>query len=385
MSDLTNLADKFKSKLGLSNSRPPPASYYSPGPSQGGGSQYSYPYPVQPHYNSPPQGGHAQPQNYYGGYPAVPLSHHQPGFQGNYPNLPSSGGPSPTIYKSPSPSYEHQQRPQYLPPVQPPPIPAKPPGPPSVPPKPYARPPSPRPAPAFAADIDRTAPRATDLPPARSLNPFEVPIAGVIYPPGSYPTPELASYPLGKTLTLTTSQGRTSRVIQDALDTLGPCSTLYLPPRSTWVIENTLQLHPYQELATLEYPTREDEMAVLEAGQDCRPHVIWGFARSGIRIRNIIVEGNREKFGWDPQGGVMISLGQNASNQVVDHCIVRNPRHWSCIQAFEGAQNVRITMSTHKSLTDGDLHPELDRDSLLHPSQAHGWPKSTVSLRRKLI
>lgn len=27
----------------------------------------------------------------------------------------------------------------------------------------------------------------------------------------------------------------------------------------------------------------------------------------------------------------------------MDHCIIRNPRHWSCIQAFEGAQNVRIT------------------------------------------
>jgi hypothetical protein len=31
------------------------------------------------------------------------------------------------------------------------------------------------------------------------------------------------------------------------------------------------------------------------------------------------------------------------NNKVLDHCVLRNTRHWSCVQAFEGSHNVRIT------------------------------------------
>ncbi|KDQ10468.1 hypothetical protein BOTBODRAFT_178130 [Botryobasidium botryosum FD-172 SS1] len=166
---------------------------------------------------------------------------------------------------------------------------------------------------------------------------------GAVYPPGSWPTPELFFYPLGKTATLTLTQEYTSRSIQNALDALGSHSTLYLPPRTTWIIESALRLHPYQEIATLGYPDREDEMAILDAAQECRPHIIHGANKPRVQIRNLVIEGNREKYGWDPKAESMILLGGAISKQVVDRCVIRNPRNWCCIQAIKKAQGVRIT------------------------------------------
>jgi hypothetical protein len=85
------------------------------------------------------------------------------------------------------------------------------------------------------------------------------------------------------------------------------------------------------------------------------------FDKNGIRIRNLTIDGGREKYGWLEGTGCMISLGHTAVNQVslnsepfldgylelllqaVDSCIIRHPRGWSCIQAFEGCHNIRIT------------------------------------------
>lgn len=40
----------------------------------------------------------------------------------------------------------------------------------------------------------------------------------------------------------------------------------------------------------------------------------------------------------------MIKLGDSRGiNQVIDRCILRHPRGWSCLQVFEGAEDVRIT------------------------------------------
>lgn len=59
-------------------------------------------------------------------------------------------------------------------------------------------------------------------------------------------------------------------------------------------------------------------MALLDAQEDCTPHIIHAFDKSGIRIRNLILEGNKEKYGWDEKGGCMIQLGGGkAHNQVI--------------------------------------------------------------------
>lgn len=121
--------------------------------------------------------------------------------------------------------------------------------------------------------------------------------AGAIYEPGTYPTPDLFPFPLSKHKTLSDPPAHTSAAIQDALNELGPHSTLYLPPRTRWSVSSTITLHPHQELATLGYPGGEDEIAWLEAEEECTGHVLNGADMAGVRLRNIGIDGGREKHG----------------------------------------------------------------------------------------
>lgn len=109
----------------------------------------------------------------------------------------------------------------------------------------------------------------------------------------------------------------TSATIQSALDELGPSTTVYLPPRTTWKIHKTIKLEDYQEIATYGYPFSQSDMAILDAQDDCTSHIIHAFDKSGIRIRNLVIEGNKEKYGWDDKGGVMIQLGGGQANNQV--------------------------------------------------------------------
>ncbi|KAF8305142.1 hypothetical protein DL93DRAFT_2160417 [Clavulina sp. PMI_390] len=192
-----------------------------------------------------------------------------------------------------------------------------------------------------------TSPPSLDAPPSITSPspPKAIPQAGAIYPPGEYPTPELPLYPLQKHIILKPGSDAeyTSAAVQKALNDIG-AGTVYLPAGSVWKVEESIYLADFQELATLGYPTREEEMATLDAQEGLRGHLLHAFDKRGIRIRNLIFEGNKEKYGWDDHGALMIQLGgAKGPNQVLDRCIVRNPRNWSCIHAYEGGQNVRIT------------------------------------------
>lgn len=179
----------------------------------------------------------------------------------------------------------------------------------------------------------RPAPNMSTRPPAvpnssRPANhPAPIRQAGALYDPGHYPTPELPNYPLQKSRVLSPSSPDefTSETIQKALDEMGPSSTLYLIPRSLWRLNKTIALQDYQELATLGYPDHEEDMAILDAQESCTFHLIHAMDKSGVRIRNLVLEGNKEKYGWlEKDGGVMVQLGGGrAYNQV---CLYR-PRH----------------------------------------------------------
>ena len=238
MSDLSHLADKFRSKLGLLSAQSERPIYPSAAPSQ---------------YK---EGG------FYGG-PLIPTHH--------YASTP--GG-------------------QWTP-TTPPPVP-------------------PRPSLSPYPDSFATFPTLS----VEALS--QGPSAGAIYAPGAYPTPELPLYPLQKSRILNPSHEHeyTSSTIQEVLNELGPSATLYLKPGTTWRIHSPIKMQEFQEIATLGYPTAHHEMAVLDAQEDCRPHIIHAFEKSGVRIRNLIIEGNQHKYGFDKQGGVMIQLGGGgAKNQ----------------------------------------------------------------------
>lgn len=171
---------------------------------------------------------------------------------------------------------------------------------------------------------------------------YRWPQAGALYPPGQWPTPELLMYPIGRH-TICNNGPFTSETLQSVLDDMGPSSIVYLPPSSKWTINQPIKLHENQELATWGYPVEESQMALLEAGEDCYPFIVNAWAITGAKLRNVVVDGGRQKYSYEPKCGVMLQFGQKAYNQVVDRCILRHPRHWSCVQAFQGSHNVRIT------------------------------------------
>ncbi|KAG8691925.1 hypothetical protein FRC11_004854 [Ceratobasidium sp. 423] len=269
MSDFFRLADKFKDKLGLAGTQ-------SQNQQQGGHSgDFPYGQGPTPGYQYPGSGAPYNPQ----GQQPWDYSSHAPGF----PSAPSPYQPqSSDAYGAPQ-SWTSA----------PPPIP-------------------PRMAPTVPDRPGVSTPRENvpALPPNESQ-------AGAIYAPGTYPTPELFCFPFGKHAVLHSPEfGFTAKSIQQKLDELGPNSTLYLPRGSRWEVEAMITMYPFQELATEEYPTSEHDMAWLEAKEECHGHLIFAFGKSGTRIRNILLEGNREKYGHDPDGKCMIILGDvNTCNQ----------------------------------------------------------------------
>jgi len=133
------------------------------------------------------------------------------------------------------------------------------------------------------------------------------PLAGAIYPPGQWPTPELPPFPVGRFTVLGTSHGPlNSATIQTALQGLGSNATLFLPPASVWDLEAPIQLLEWQTLATWGFPTDERSMAMLRAGPTCLPNVIRAGRVSGARLRNVIVDGGRNIYGFEPKADVML-------------------------------------------------------------------------------
>ncbi|KAG8747860.1 hypothetical protein FRC12_013985, partial [Ceratobasidium sp. 428] len=199
MSDFLHFADKFKNKLGISGPKQP---------SQQGG-----------YYQGPP------PQSSPGGYPSASYNYQPPQFPAQY------GTPPP-----PQP-WEHQYQPpgfpspaQYVPPQPsdgygpPPPIPPRT-GPPTIPERPIS---NPAPGPELVGAHGQ---QATSV--------------GAIYAPGTYPTPDLFDFPLGKhTVLHSPAYGFTAKSIQHELDQLGPTSTLYLPRGSRWEVEEMITMQP---------------------------------------------------------------------------------------------------------------------------------------------
>ncbi|KAG8907613.1 hypothetical protein FRB99_003309 [Tulasnella sp. 403] len=293
--------DKFMNHLGLSGGTPPGG--FSRLPGQGRPGLEPYPPPGPP---MPPPGGPFPP---YPPYNLAPSP--QPGYYVQSPSPPSQLG--------------------YIP-APPPPIPSRP-GQGSVSPYPPRSPDMerpPLPPREIITGILPSQPPATNVGsrPRPSAYPSSPPVpqpthgvprsfpAGALYKPGTYPTPDLFPFPVTKYRLLSHPTSFTSNIIQDALNELGPNSTLYLPKGSRWTVTKTIQLRPHQELATWDYPTEEGDVAWLEADRDCTGHVLTAMNVPGVRIRNIGVDGGREKYGHEKACDCM---------------------------AFEGGENVRIT------------------------------------------
>ncbi|KAG9003234.1 hypothetical protein FRB93_011146 [Tulasnella sp. JGI-2019a] len=335
MDNLANeFANKIKSRFGA-GTRPPAAGQWEY-PSAGQAQHWSQP-PGPTNWQQGPSMYNTQPYGQYPQHPPpqYPTSPNQPLPP---PPLPSRPGPGTSLgqnygsYGQGSPPYDHSSVVQHVQggyPLQNQPMP------PSI--NPGTRPIGVKPQ-IGTVDSESFPPTSSDI----AGN--EGPKHGIAHTSGTYPTPELFHFPLSKHTVLVAPSSYTSRVINEALDNLGPHSTLYLPPGTRWSVSSTIWLKPYQELATLGYPKSENDVAWLDAEEGCTGHILSGTNMPGVRIRNIGVDGGREKYGYCKDNDCMVQLGNGKGhNQHIDSCFLKHPRQWSCLQVFQGSEGVRVT------------------------------------------
>ncbi len=110
-----------------------------------------------------------------------------------------------------------------------------------------------------------------------------------------------------------------------------------LCPNSVFLITGTIQFNAInQEISTQGYPT-DNTRAVIRVMSSSAATAINGSGWSGIRIKNIVVDGNRPQLGWLKGGGALIEVGgPAASAQIVDHIQAFEPLGWSTIHISEG-------------------------------------------------
>ncbi|OJD30663.1 right-handed beta helix region protein [Diplodia corticola] len=113
-----------------------------------------------------------------------------------------------------------------------------------------------------------------------------------------------------------------------------------------------------QELSTEGYPTGGGRATIkLAAGASANTTVFAKFL-DGIKLRNIIVDGNRAETGYTG-GDANIDIGGHSNGQVVDHVASRNPRGWSCLAVGFGGQSSTDTdpPCLNATLTNNDIGP----------------------------
>ncbi|KAH7063092.1 hypothetical protein B0J12DRAFT_707098 [Macrophomina phaseolina] len=113
-----------------------------------------------------------------------------------------------------------------------------------------------------------------------------------------------------------------------------------------------------QELSTEGYPTGDQRATIkLAPGANTNTTVFAKFL-DNIKLRNIIVDGNRAETGYTG-GDANIDIGGHGTGQLVDHVASRNPRGWSCLAVGFGGQTSTDTdpPCTNATLTNNDIGP----------------------------
>ncbi|MCX4597508.1 right-handed parallel beta-helix repeat-containing protein [Streptomyces sp. NBC_01549] len=108
---------------------------------------------------------------------------------------------------------------------------------------------------------------------------------------------------------------------------------------------------PRQQLYTQGRPTGASR-AVLRVADASLTNAVMGYYQEGAAVRNIEVDGDRDRLGW-AQGGALVEMG-GTNNQVVEGVYVHDTRSWSGIHFAGGkihdstptCQNGRIVDNT---------------------------------------
>jgi hypothetical protein len=108
-----------------------------------------------------------------------------------------------------------------------------------------------------------------------------------------------------------------------------------------------------QEVSTEGYPTSSTRATLVVTGVNQTAAIIGNCGQcSGLKIRNIQVNGNRPILGLFT-GSANIEIGGPNSNQLVDHVNSYEPRGWSCLHITEGG----TSGCKNATITNNDIGP----------------------------
>ena len=107
-----------------------------------------------------------------------------------------------------------------------------------------------------------------------------------------------------------------------------------------------------QEIYTEGFPT-DSTRAVLKIANSDMTTAVSGYNRSGVKLRNVIVDGSRTELDDKKVGGALILMGGDVSGQVVDWVKAYDTPSWSTLHIFEGANKGCI----NAVITNNDLGP----------------------------
>lgn len=142
--------------------------------------------------------------------------------------------------------------------------------------------------------------------------------------------------------------------INDLLSTGGANTLVSLCANAVFNLKHPIIFTAHnQELSTEGYPTDSTRATLIVTGVN-QTAAIYGncVECSGLKLRNIQVNGNRPALGLFPGSG-NIEIGGPTTDQLVDHVHSYEPRGWSCLHITEGGSNV----CRNATITNNDIGP----------------------------
>ncbi|HEX7153974.1 MAG TPA: hypothetical protein VF618_20965 [Thermoanaerobaculia bacterium] len=107
---------------------------------------------------------------------------------------------------------------------------------------------------------------------------------------------------------------------------------------ATFNVTSTINfVYANTKIYTEGYPTGATR-ATLRVASSSLQTLVNGVDKSGVAIRNVILDGARPTYGYvRPAAEALIKLGGNASGQTVDSIEAFEPRGWTALHVFEGS------------------------------------------------
>jgi parallel beta-helix repeat protein len=137
----------------------------------------------------------------------------------------------------------------------------------------------------------------------------------------------------------------------------GPGSEAVLCPGAVFALKAPVQFTAAnQRLYTQGLPT-SSARAVLRVTGANQASAIAGVGHSGIRIESIAVDGARPALGRINGGAALISIGGNATGQVVKGVRIYDPRGWSAVHLIEGGVTNGVPACQQASVIGNQIGP----------------------------